>query len=93
MAALTSRQADAYGIRDRGRLVKGAHADLLLFDPDTVGRGDKERVFDLPAGASRLIRHGHGIHGLWVNGTRVMDGGGVLRGGARPGQVLRDFAA
>jgi N-acyl-D-aspartate/D-glutamate deacylase len=93
VAALTSRQADAYGIRDRGRLVKGACADLLLFDPATVGRGEKERVFDLPAGASRLIRHARGVHGLWVNGTRVVDEGGVMRGDARPGQVLRDFAA
>lgn len=90
---LTSRQADAYGIRKRGRLVTGHHADLLLFDPDRVGRGAKERVFDLPAGASRLIRHGNGIAGLWVNGVRVMDESGVLRGDARPGQVLREFDA
>lgn len=93
VAALTGRQADAYGIRERGRLAKGYHADLLLFDPDTVGRGAKERVFDLPAGASRLIRHGNGIHGLWVNGVRVMDDAGVLQNGARPGQVLREFDA
>lgn len=93
VAALTSRQADAYGIRDRGRLRTGCHADLLLFDPDTVGRGAKERVFDLPAGASRLIRHGHGIHGLWVNGHRVMDDAGVIRNAARPGKLLREFDA
>ncbi len=93
VAQLTSRQASAYGIRDRGRLAKGCHADLLLFDPATVGRGAKERVFDLPAGASRLIRHGCGIHGVWVNGVRVADAGGVLRNGARPGKVLRDFDA
>jgi N-acyl-D-aspartate/D-glutamate deacylase len=93
VAALTGRQAEAYGIRDRGRLDKGCHADLLMFDPETVGRGAKERVFDLPAGASRLIRHGNGIHGLWVNGVRVMDETGVLRGETRPGMVLREFDA
>jgi N-acyl-D-aspartate/D-glutamate deacylase len=93
VAALTSRQADAYGIRKRGRLTQGHYADLLMFDPATVGRGAKERVFDLPAGASRLIRHGHGIGGLWVNGVRVMDERGVIRGDARPGQLLREFDA
>ena len=67
-------------------------ADLLLFDPDTVGRGSKQRVFDLPAGASRLVRSGEGIHGIWVNGTRVADKDGVMSLEARPGQVLRSFA-
>ncbi|MDH3282960.1 MAG: amidohydrolase family protein [Gammaproteobacteria bacterium] len=93
VAELTSRQADAYGIQKRGLLREGYHADLLLFDPVTVGRGAKERVFDLPAGASRLIRHGNGIAGLWVNGVRVMDGQGVIHNGARPGRVLREFNA
>ncbi|MGD8790727.1 MAG: amidohydrolase family protein, partial [Burkholderiales bacterium] len=51
---LTSRLADAYRIPNRGRLVAGAHADILMFDPDTVGRGEKHRVSDLPAGAARV---------------------------------------
>lgn len=93
VAELTSKQADAYGIRERGRLQKGFYADLLLFDPATVGRGKKERVFDLPAGASRLVRGGQGVTGIWVNGVRVANESGVIRNGVRPGQVLRDFDA
>jgi N-acyl-D-aspartate/D-glutamate deacylase len=93
VAQLTGQQARAYGIRDRGRLVTGCHADLLLFDPATVGRGAKERVFDLPAGASRLIRRGNGIEGVWVNGVRVVDEQGVIDTPARPGCLLRDFDA
>lgn len=58
-----------------------------------MGRGAKERVRDLPAGASRLIRRGNGLAGVWVNGVRVADEGGLIRGDARPGQVLRSFAA
>ena len=34
---LTSHPADLYGIENRGRLAVGAQADLLLFDPATVG--------------------------------------------------------
>ena len=41
---LTSRAADIYRIKDRGRLQVGAWADLMLFDPNTVGRGVKRRV-------------------------------------------------
>ena len=93
VAALTSKQADTYGIRDRGRLRKGYHADLILFDPKTIGRGKKARVFDLPAGASRLIRGGNGLSGTWVNGIRVVDENGVIGGDARPGHVLRSFDA
>ena len=47
---LTSDPASVFGIRDRGRLEQGYAADLLLFDPATVGRGPKRRVFDLPGG-------------------------------------------
>ena len=91
VAELTSKQADAYGIKERGRLQRGYHADLLMFDPATIGRGKKERVFDLPAGASRLVRSGTGLSGIWVNGVRVFDETGVLKSDARPGQVLREF--
>jgi len=91
VAALTSKQADCYGIRGRGRLRKGYHADLIIFDPETVGRGRKERVWDLPAGASRLVRGGSGLTGIWVNGVRVADEGGVYGDDRRPGQVLRAF--
>ncbi len=89
---LTSEPADIYGISDRGRLAVGAHADLLLFDPDSVDRGASERVFDLPAGAPRLTTGAVGVHGVWVNGTRVVDESGVCAPEARPGQLLRRFA-
>jgi N-acyl-D-amino-acid deacylase len=93
VAELTSKQADAYGIQERGRLQVGHFADLLMFDPATVGRGKKERVFDLPAGASRLVRQGSGVSGIWVNGVRVANDTGVIKNGVRPGKVLRDFNA
>jgi N-acyl-D-amino-acid deacylase len=91
--AVTSRPAEAYRIKDRGRLVPGAFADLLLFDPKTVGRGEKRRVFDLPAGASRMDTAAHGVEGVWVNGVRTVGEDGPLASCGRPGKLLRDFAA
>jgi N-acyl-D-aspartate/D-glutamate deacylase len=88
---LTSDPAGLFGIRDRGRLVPGAWADLLLFDPATVGRGPKERVFDLPGGAPRLTTPGVGVYGVWVNGVQVADESGILDGCGRPGKLLRNF--
>lgn len=88
---LTADQAHAYGIVERGRICPGYFADLLLFDPNTVGRGPRRRVADLPAGASRLTTDPIGVHGVWVNGERVCDPSG-LREVPPPGQVLRQFA-
>jgi len=90
---LTSEPAEIYGIRDRGRLSVGAWADLLLFDPLRVGRGPSRRVFDLPAGAPRLTTDAIGVHGVWVNGTRVLDENGASRDDVLPGRLLRDFAS
>jgi N-acyl-D-aspartate/D-glutamate deacylase len=91
--AVTSTVADAYRIPGRGRLAAGAWADLLLFDPKTVGRGEKRRVNDLPTGASRLDTPAVGLHGVWVNGVRTVDErGAIIPGCGRPGRLLREFA-
>jgi len=89
--AVTSRPAQLYRIRDRGQLVSGAWADLILFDPATVGRGPKRRVSDLPGGASRVDTAAVGLHGVWVNGVRVVNESGPLRDAGRPGRLMRQF--
>ena len=90
---LTSHAADIYRIKDRGRLQVGAWADLMLFDPNTVGRGEKRRVRDLPAGATRVDTPAVGLHGVWVNGVRTVDDVGEnIADCGKPGQLLRDFA-
>jgi N-acyl-D-amino-acid deacylase len=80
---LTSEPARVFGIRNRGALKPGYHADLLLFDPATVGRGPKHRVNDLPGGHARLSTAALGVHGVWVNGAPPE---------SLPGTLLRDFA-
>jgi N-acyl-D-aspartate/D-glutamate deacylase len=88
---LTSHPAALYGIPGRGRIASGAWADLLLFDPATVGLSALQRVDDLPGGGSRMIRRPEGVHGVWVNGTRVFDGSAMLPLAERPGRLLTAF--
>jgi len=90
--AVTSRPADIYRIKDRGRIVPGAYADLILFDRATVGRGEKRTMHDLPTGAARIDTPAVGLHGVWVNGVRAIDGHGPVADCGRPGHLLRDFS-
>src|SRR5215510_9039453 len=71
---LTSDPARKYRIPGRGVIREGACADLLLFDPKTVGISGLEKKADLPGGGTRMIRQPRGVHGVWVNGSRVFDG-------------------
>ncbi|MDA0997325.1 MAG: amidohydrolase family protein [Proteobacteria bacterium] len=90
---LTGKPAAIFGLKGRGIIKQGNAADLLLFDPKTVGRGVKRRVFDLPAGAHRLTTDAVGVEGVWINGQRVADATGMIDQDIRPGRVLNDFAA
>jgi N-acyl-D-amino-acid deacylase len=90
---LTSQSALLFGMRERGLLREGYAADLLLFDPATVGRGPKHRVFDLPGGAPRLTTEALGVHGVWVNGAQVADGRGLLARAPLAGELMTRFRA
>src|SRR5262249_58783248 len=89
---LTSHPAQVFGMRRRGAIREGCAADLLLFDPQTVGRGRKRRVFDLPGGAPRLTTDAARAHGVWVNGRMVADGDGLVGSARLEGEVLTAFS-
>jgi N-acyl-D-aspartate/D-glutamate deacylase len=88
---LSSHPAKVFGMRGRGALITGHHADLLLFDPASVGRGPKQRVHDLPGGAARLTTPALGVHGVWVNGSQIANAQGMCADAGTPGKVLREF--
>ena len=88
---LTSDPARKYRIPGRGTIAPGQWADLLLFDPRTVGVSPLERLKDMPAGGTRMIRRPIGVHGVWVNGISVFDGAKHRARDRRPGHVLRTF--
>jgi N-acyl-D-amino-acid deacylase len=75
---MTGLSAARLGLHDRGRLVEGAYADLVVFDPVTV----RDRAtFEDPH------QYPEGIDYVFVNGVAVVDGGRFTR--ARPGRALR----
>jgi N-acyl-D-amino-acid deacylase len=75
---MTSLAADQFGIVDRGRVVPGTFADLVLFDADqVVDTATYDRPYAYPLG----------IDAVWVNGRAVVRGGTPT--GARPGRALR----
>jgi N-acyl-D-aspartate/D-glutamate deacylase len=84
---LTQAPARLIGLRDRGVIAHGAHADVLLFDPATVGAGQATLVDDLPGGSVRMTAASTGVVRVLVNGVAtVVDGQPT---GEVPGTVLR----
>jgi N-acyl-D-amino-acid deacylase len=75
---MTSEPARRLGIGDRGSIVVGMAADLVLFDPEVVA---DEATFEQPASAPRGISH------VMVNGSLALEDGALT--GNRPGAVLR----
>jgi N-acyl-D-aspartate/D-glutamate deacylase len=88
---VTSHPAQVLGLAGRGVIREGCAADLLLFDPRTVGRGPKRRVRDLPAGGARLTTDAVGVHGVWVNGRQVANEGGLAADAPPAGRLLTEF--
>jgi N-acyl-D-amino-acid deacylase len=83
---LTSEGAALFGIRDRGVLAPGAHADVNVIDLAALRLLTPKLSADFPLGASRYVQRAQGYAATIVNG-RVVTCGGELTG-ERPGRVL-----
>jgi N-acyl-D-amino-acid deacylase len=84
---LTAVPAALFGIPQRGTLVEGYVADLVLFDPQTVAAKPPEYVRDFPRQGRRLISQAEGVVATFVAGTQVY--AQDTHTGAFPGRVLR----
>lgn len=69
--------ASRLGLHDRGRLHAGCAADVVAFDPATVG---DRATFESPHQLSV------GVRDVWVNGGRVLRDG--VHTGATPGRIV-----
>ena len=87
IAHMTDVPARFFGLVERGRIAEGWHADLVVFNPETVGAGEFLLKHDLPGDSPRLYADAFGIDRVYVNGTcTIVDGQPV---GSLPGSVLR----
>ena len=82
--------ARAAGFRERGSLVEGAPADVVVYDLDELKLEPEfqgEIVYDFPGGEWRRVQKPHGYKWILVNGEVTMQDGQET--GATPGKLLR----
>ena len=84
---MTSDPAALFGLKDRGVLRIGAIADVVVFDPATVGSHEPRLVTDLPGNSARLTADSVGMNHVFVNGVAILRDG--VATGATPGTVLK----
>ena len=84
---MTGVPAALFGLRDRGRVAPGTAADLVLFDPATVGSGQIQTRADLPGGTERMFCDATGVSRVLVNGRDIVVEGKET--GDTPGRILR----
>jgi N-acyl-D-aspartate/D-glutamate deacylase len=84
---MTDRPARHYGLRHRGRVAPGWHADLVVFDPAVIGSGPADVLTDLPGGGERLFARSVGVRHVFVAGREIVADGTMTA--ERPGTVLR----
>ncbi len=72
---ITSDTARIWGLKGRGELKPGFAADVVVFDPDTIARGEERPEFDMPGDGMRYVRDSSGVETVVVNGEVTWEGG------------------
>ncbi len=84
---ITHLPAIITGMKARGLLARGYHADITMFDPTRIRLGKKALVNDMPGGEARWQVRAEGVARVMVNGETIVENGELT--GARPGRILR----
>ncbi len=87
VAKQTKRNADLYGMTDRGSLEVGKRADINVIDFERLALGALEVRNDLPAGGTRILQPASGYLATFVNGVQTRKDDQDT--GARPGRLVR----
>lgn len=88
---LSAYPAQAAGLKGRGYIAEGMAADIIVYDPNTIGSTPQERLWDYPAGEWRLVQKATGYNYIIVNGAITFVDGVCTQ--ATPGKLLRHGAA
>jgi N-acyl-D-aspartate/D-glutamate deacylase len=84
--SLTGRQADCFGLHDRGVIAAGRKADINVFAVDEIEMHAEEKAFDVPGGSWRFVRKPAGFRATLVGGTPIFIDGKAT--GKRPGRAF-----
>jgi len=83
---ITADTAQIWGLPDRGLLRAGLAADVVIFDPETIARGDERPALDMPEEGMRYVRGARGVDTVIVNGEIAWSAAGGYTD-ARPGVI------
>ncbi len=86
---ISGQSAEVLGLKKRGEVREGWHADLNVIDYDELKSCHPEYVNDFPHNGGRLVVKSKGYDATIVAGQVVIENGEYS--GSRPGEVIRDF--
>ena len=86
---ITGKSAEIIGLKERGLLKEGWHADVNVIDYDNLSTCQPEYVNDFPHGGGRFIVKSTGYDATIVAGKIIIENGTHTQ--TRPGEVIRDF--
>ncbi|MGH7932828.1 MAG: amidohydrolase family protein, partial [Candidatus Binataceae bacterium] len=88
---LSTHPALCAGFKNRGTLVEGNWADLVVYDLNKLAIKPLEIVRDFPGGEWRRVQRAEGYHTIMVNGEATFEDGRCT--GATSGRLLRHGGA
>lgn len=86
---ITGKSAEVLGLKKRGNLKEGWHADINVIDYENLKSCHPEYVYDFPHNGGRIVTKSEGYDATIVAGQVVIQDGQYT--GNRPGEVIRDF--